>query len=230
MDTIRNTSATNTPVTGSDPMTTQERVYRDLRARIMHGRFSPGRAVTIRGLAEELAVSMTPVREALRRLVSEQALEMLANRRVAVPKMTAEKFQDLTEARVALESLAARRALPHAGPELADELERIDTELEHAIEVGDADAYIDRNMAFHFTLYRASPGEVLMPLIESLWLQIGPFMHLTRHSLGVTYIEDRHEDATAAIRAGDADALAIAIEKDIRDGMGSLPPGRLPFD
>ncbi len=210
--------------------TTQERVYRSLRWRIMRGHFKPGRAVTIRGLAEELSVSMTPVREALRRLVSEQALELQSNRRVTVPGMTHEKFRDLADARVALEVLAARQAMRHQSDDLADRLEAIDNELDAAIEAGDAEAYIDRNIAFHFTLYQEAPGSVAMPLIESLWLQIGPFMHLTRQSLGVTYTEDRHTDAIAAIRANDAEALARAIESDIRDGMGSLPREQLPFD
>lgn len=209
--------------------TLQERVYRDLRHRIMLGKFHPGRPVTIRGLADELSVSMTPVREALRRLVSEQALEILSNRRVTVPRMSAAKFAELTEARIALEVLAARRAFPETDDALADRLDAINRAQDDAISAHDADGYLSCNMDFHFTLYSAVPGGVLMPLIESLWLQIGPFMHLTRQGLGVTYVEDRHVDAIAAIRRRDVDALADAIERDIRDGMGSLPPESLPF-
>lgn len=209
--------------------TLQERVYRRLRDDLMTGRFRPGRAMTIRGLADEMGVSMMPVREALRRLVSERALTLRPNRRVAVPEMTVEAFEELTEARVALEVLAARRAFPYADAALADRLEAIDLAQDRAIEAGDGAGYLQQNQAFHFTLYRAAPAGVTLPLVESLWLQIGPFLHLTRESLGVTYNEDRHKEAVAALRAGDEEALARAIEQDIRDGMGSLPREKLPF-
>lgn len=208
---------------GSDGTTLQERVYRELREAIMLGRFRPGEAMTIRGLADRLGTSMMPAREALRRLVAERALDLLPNRRIAVPDMTPETFRELTEARVALEVLAARRAFPATDAALADRLEAIDLAQDEAIEAGDWALYQERNRAFHFELYERAPGRVLLPLIESLWLQIGPFLYLTRESLGTTYLEDRHKEAVAAIRARDEDALALAIEQDIRDGMGGLP-------
>lgn len=203
--------------------TLQERVYSELREEIMLGRFRPGEAMTIRGLAEKLGTSMMPAREALRRLVAERAVTLLPNRRVTVPDMTPEMFRELTEARVALEVLAARRAFPASDDALADQLSRIDTEQDDAIAAGDWARYQERNRAFHFTLYERAPGRVLMPLIESLWLQIGPYLYLTRESLGTTYMEDRHKEAVAAIRDRDEEALAVAIEQDIRDGMGGLP-------
>lgn len=209
---------------GSPPrVTLQETVYRDLRERIMLGRIRPGETLTIRGLSESLGTSMMPVREALRRLVAERALDLLPNRRVAVPNMTPEAFADLIEARVSLEVLATRRAFPRTDEGLADILEAIDLEQDAAITAGDWSAYQERNGAFHFTLYNRAAGRVFVPLIESLWLQIGPFLYLTRESLGKTYLTDRHKEAVAAIRARDEDALATAIEQDIRDGMGGLP-------
>lgn len=218
--------------TASDPVpqeentptaTLQERVYRELREAIMLGHFQPGDAMTIRGLADRLGTSMMPAREALRRLVAERALELLPNRRVTVPTMTPEIFRELTEARVALEVLAARRAFPNTDAVLADRLAQINAEQDEAIVQSDWAGYQERNRAFHFMLYEQAPGKVLMPLIESLWLQIGPFLYLTRESLGTTYLDDRHVEAITAIRERDEDALATAIEQDIRDGMGSLP-------
>lgn len=203
--------------------TLQERVYRQLRETIMLGRFRPGEAMTIRGLAEDLGTSMMPIREALRRLVAERALELLPNRRVAVPEMTPDRYQELTEARVALEVLAARRAFPATDFALADRLEQIDLAQDEAIEAADWALYQERNRAFHFELYARAPGHILMPLIESLWLQLGPILYLTRESLGTTYLEDRHKEAVAAIRGRDEEVLALAIEQDIRDGMGALP-------
>lgn len=206
-----------------DGATLQEHAYRRLREAIMLGQLKPGEALTIRGLAEHLGTSAMPAREALRRLVAEQALTLLPNRRIAVPAMTPERLAALTEARVALEVLAARRAFPYCDAALADRLEAIDDDQDRAIAAADWAAYQERNRAFHFTLYDRAPGGVLGPLIESLWLQLGPFLFLTRESLGNTYVRDRHKQAVAAIRAGDGAALAAAIEDDIRDGMATLP-------
>ena len=71
----------------SDPvrLPAHELVYRDIRDQILFGEFEPGQPVTIQGLTDALGVGMTPVREALRRLTAEGALEFLGNRRIAVP-------------------------------------------------------------------------------------------------------------------------------------------------
>ena len=55
-----------------------DRVYRQLRTRIMHGDLAPGQALTLRGIGKEYEVSMTPAREAVRRLAAEGALTMSA--------------------------------------------------------------------------------------------------------------------------------------------------------
>lgn len=206
-----------------DHETLQQRVYQRLRLDIMTGQFRPGRSVTIRGLAQELGTSPMPVREALRRLVAERALHLLPNRRVSVPDMTPEKYKELVEDRVALETLAARRALPHIDEPLLDQLAAIDSEIDTAIENGIVDGYLRKNMEFHFTLYRAAPSTVTLPLIESLWLQMGPFLYLAMHRTGLGTVEDQHVAAMNAIRNKDEEALAKAIELDILDGANRLP-------
>jgi DNA-binding GntR family transcriptional regulator len=93
------------------PRTQQERVYSRLREAILNGHFEPGRSVTLRGVAKLLDVSPMPVREALRRLTAERALELLSNRRVAVPIMTITKLEEICDARIALETAAAELEL-----------------------------------------------------------------------------------------------------------------------
>lgn len=99
--------------------TTQERVYFQVRDAILRGKFLPGHPITIRGLAAELNCSPMPVREALRRLTSERALELSDTRRVTVPTMTPEKLAEICAARVALECQAAEQALPFVGQGLS---------------------------------------------------------------------------------------------------------------
>jgi len=190
--------------------TVQEWAYQQLRRAIMRGRIVPGKNLTIRGVAEMLGVSPMPVREALRRLVAERALDLPGNRRVRIPVMSPARFEELCEARVALETLAAERALPGIGVEHLSNLRRIDAELDEAIAADDVDRFVIKNQEFHLSLYGAGASEVLIPLIESLWLQFGPFMRMAIHSLGEHYLVDRHKEATDAIERQDPYALRIA--------------------
>lgn len=205
-----------------DGETVRAWVLRRLRGDLLTGRFLPGRAVTIRGLAESMQVSPTPVREALAQLVSEGALTLLDNRRVRVPDMTLERFEELLSARIALEAEAAERAIFSIDEGALQELERLDEVLGNAIAVGDLEGWIEANFAFHARLYGARPSSVLMPMIESLWLQIGPFMRVALENLEGRYTVDRHGEALDAIRRRDRLALRLAIESDIRDGIGHL--------
>ncbi len=203
-------------------ITVQEWVYRQLKERILTGQFVPGRSVTLRGIAAMLEVSPTPVREALRRLVSERALEVHGNRRVSVPTMTRRKFDDLCAVRVSLETLAAERAMPHIDADHLERLRRLDAEVDDAIEKGDVNRYLQRHREFHFSIYQVGSAEVLMPLIESVWLQFSPFLRLVISHIGVDYIVDRHADALNALERQDHAALRFAIEADVREGLGSL--------
>ena len=202
--------------------TVQQWVFRRLRRSVMSGRFPPGQAVTIRGLAEALGVSAMPVREALGRLVAERALVLLDNRRVRVPEMTARRFDELFAARTLLESEAAARALPLADRAFRERLAGLDRLSDTAWKRGDIEAMIETNLAFHAALYGTRADSVLLPLIESVWLQIGPFMRLALADLEAHYRVDRHHEALDALAAGDEPALRRAIEADIRDGIGHL--------
>lgn len=203
------------------PRTQQEHVYFQLREAILNGQFEPGRSVTLRGVAEMLGVSLTPVREALRRLTAERALELQSNRRVAVPVMTLAKLNDIVDARVALETVVAERALPGIDTATLDQLRAHDEGVNQAILNHDVVAYIQGNYRFHFTLYESGASEVSIPLIESLWMQTAPFMRLVLDRFGPD-APDRHRDALAAIELGDGAALRRAIELDIREGPGGI--------
>ncbi len=200
-------------------------VYRVLRRAIMTGQFAPGEPVTINGLAEALGVSAMPVREALHRLVSEGALELLDNRRVRVPDLDPQRFEDILDARIALETRAAERAMPFVDDFRLARLRAFDQQADQALAAGNFGRLVEANFDFHRCLYEARPGSVMLPLIESLWLRLGPFMRRAGETLSETYQVDRHAEALAAIVARDAEALKAAIVADIRDGTGHLGRG-----
>jgi DNA-binding GntR family transcriptional regulator len=197
-------------------------VYEQLREALVTGRFVPGRAVTLRGVAEDLGVSPMPVREALRQLVAERALVMHDNRRIGVPEMSRERLEELCRARMLVEPELAVRSLPSCDRTLLQALRRLDREVDLALEQGKAERYMRFNYEFHFSLYRAAPSQVLLPIAESLWLQVGPFLRMIVGRIGTASFVDRHRAALSAIEAKDAAALGEAIEADIADGLAIL--------
>ena len=84
------------------------------------------------------------------------------------------------------------------------------------------------NYDFHFTLYRAQPQKTLTQLIETLWLQFGPYMRVVYGRVSGAKLNDSHQQAIRAVEAGDAEALRTAIATDIADGMGLLGRTGLP--
>ncbi len=205
-----------------ESLKTHQWVYQLLRNNLLCGRIEPGVPLTIRGLAEILDVSPMPVREALHRLACEGAVEVKNNRRVIVPQMTAEKFSELCDLRILLETHAAEGALPYLTDADISELERLDTRIDEAVEKHDVDDISLCNQDFHRYLYCVNPNQISLPLIESLWLQLGPFSRVAISKLEKVYLVDRHVEAIDALRQRNPADLRRAIEADIRDGIASL--------
>ena len=199
-----------------------DQVYDALKTAIVTGQIVPGRAVTLRGLAATLGVSPMPVREAIRRISAEGGLVIHPNRRVSVPDMTRARFDEVVAARSLLEPEAAARALPHIDAARLARIRAADDDIERALETGDVEDYMASNHRFHFEIYGAARSEVLVPLIESVWLRFGPFMRLVYGRFGTAILIDQHERAIEAIAARDEAGLRAAIRADILDGMNEI--------
>jgi DNA-binding GntR family transcriptional regulator len=195
--------------------TMQALVYRELRRSLMTGAFVPGAKVTIRSVTEHIGTSVMPVREAINRLIAERALEVVANRQVIVPVMTAEKFSEIIHWRMQLEAAATRAACRRTTPKFIADLETINSKITEAAEHGRRDALLPLNYEFHFLIYCAAQSEILLPMIESLWLQAGPFTYFSTPSPQVLWNAKHHRDIIKALKAGDENAAAAAISRDI---------------
>lgn len=206
----------------------RDQVATAIRTALLTGRFIPGKAVTLRGLAHELGVSPMPVREVIQRLAAENALVVRSNGRVQVPEMTLSKFDEILKARLILEPELAVMGLPALTQKDAKNLENIDLEIDACLGTGDAESYMRLNHAFHRKIYSASNSQILLPLVDSLWLQFAPFMRTVYGRIGTANLIDWHKEAIRAIRAQDGPALRKAIASDIRDGMGMLGRDGLP--
>ncbi len=201
-------------------MTAHEYVYARLRNGLMVGALAPSTPLKIRALASYLGISPTPVREALRRLCSETALEVLGNRRIIVPPMSAARFEELILLRVALECLAAERALPYVSDMLIKKMEAVDLQMDAAMQEHKYDALTVLNHSFHTLLYTAYPDQAAMPLIESIWLQLGPFQRQVIDRIMRYYLVDRHKEILDALKSRNASDLCTATKADIYDGIG----------
>ncbi|MDD7973845.1 GntR family transcriptional regulator [Roseinatronobacter alkalisoli] len=206
-------------VTRTDEMTTQEYAYLRLRSAIMVGAFPPGHKLTIRGLALELDLSQTPIREAVRRLSSESAIEVLGNRRLRVPVMTPGRFEELVQLRTVLELHAAARSLPYVSDIVIDRMVAIDMELDAAVVKNDPVGMTRLNHAFHRVLYCLNPDQAVMPLVESIWLQLGPFQRQVMATYQHHYSIDRHKEILGALRQRDLTALSESLVADIQEGL-----------
>ncbi|WP_397541578.1 FCD domain-containing protein [Roseovarius salis] len=196
-----------------------ERIYRQLRALILFGDLAPGQAVTIQGLTERLSAGMTPVREAIRRLISDGALEFQGNRRVSVPLLTAENISEIILARQWLDPHLTLRATERASLEDLDRLTALDQELDAAIATGDLRAYLEGNYLFHKSIYDIADAPILADLADGLWLRFGPSLRVVCGRMGTQNLPDKHKAMLDAMHARDAEAAARAIREDVIQGM-----------
>jgi len=203
----------------SAPLPAHETVYRRLRALILFGELTPGQPVTIQGLVQMLGAGVTPVREAIRRLTAEGALENQGNRRVCVPQLTIANVDELIFARQAIEPQLARRATERASDRDLGLLTEIDIRLDTAILNGDVWSYLELNYRFHATIYGMAEAPILQAIADGLWLRFGPSLRVVCGRLGTQNLPDLHKKALSAMRAGDAEAAAEAMRKDVIQGM-----------
>ena len=195
----------------------QEQLYQNIRSGLLSGRFQPGERLKIRDLAAEWGTSPMPVRAALQRLVAEGALEGEAQRSLRVPAMTRERFEQLLPVRINLEGLAVELAAARLTPTELALLQTTVARMDVALQQRDMPGYLSANSQFHLTLYNACANPVLLRLIESLWLQVGPFFNclFTEADLSLR-LNDFHGDCLQALQAGDGPAARVAIEQDLQ--------------
>lgn len=221
---VTNSATKTTPGEGVKPPA-HEVVYQKLRAQILFGEMAPGQAVTIQGLTESLNAGMTPVREAIRRLISDGALMFQGNRRVSVPMLRPEDIDELSFVRKTIECELARRAALRIQPEHIARLVTIDAALDQAIASGDVAGYLVQNYSFHAELYSHADAPIMVDLADRLWLRFGPSLRVVCGRFGTQSFPDRHKDIIEAMRRNDADQVALAMAKDVEQGMEQVSQG-----
>lgn len=203
----------------SDPPTLNERVYRVLADDLIAGRYAPGVKLVITKIAEEVGASTMPVREALKRLASENALTMEPNRSVRVPVMSTEELDELTDIRLLLEGRAAELAADNITRKELQSLKVCQDAIDLAIKKANAGALLSANQKFHFGIYEAARSGLLLRHIRSLWMRAGPMFHepdandAFDESVSASF--EAHHQIMDALERRDGAAAKKAVQADI---------------
>lgn len=154
------------------PSTLADQVYHAVRARILEGDIAPGEFIREKDLNEAMAVSRTPIREALGRLASEGFLEKLPHRGFRVPEEPIKNLLELYPIIASLDLLAGKLALPRLTGEDIDRLKHINDQLKEADKRKDVQTLIALNNQFHHLFSERSGNQRLCNLLDDLRAQL----------------------------------------------------------
>lgn len=142
------------------------RVFHIIREDILSGKYAPNEELREKSIGEELGVSRTPVREALRQLELEGLVSIIPNKGAYVVGITQKDMQDIYEIRCRLEGLCARWAAINITKEQLDELEEIVFRAEFHAKKGNAEQLVELDNQFHETLYKAADSKELQRVLS----------------------------------------------------------------
>lgn len=212
-----------------------DRILRGLR----DGKFEQGESLVTRVLAKSLGISSTPVREALTRLIEQQALEVAPTSRGAiVPQLTKELLEELYDLRLVLDAIAVRAAAENITEQELAELEILAQELDGMEGNGETPDFLDKSEKFFFKIFHAARRPILLKLLDNLWLRSSVILGLLAKSRPPEFSIAKHRrqlvktlirrDAEAAVEAMNRVLITTRdmIFDLMKDGEKQKPPVR----
>ena len=199
-----------------------DRVKEYIVEAVLSGEFKPGDRIVESSMARELGVSQAPVREAIRDLVLLGFLESEPYKGTSVRSFTYEELWETYTVRAALESLAARLAATHLTGDDAERLQGILDQMMQAAHRQDRDTLIELDNKFHETILKISRNKTLHQLWKSLQFGTWSIVTYRKSSYDPAYLAARHKELLEALKAGDPEKAAHAMQHHIED-MGKPP-------
>ncbi|PZF84762.1 GntR family transcriptional regulator [Jiangella anatolica] len=199
----------------------RDQALRVIRARIISGELAPGRLYALGAVAEQLGVSVTPVREAVLDLAREGLVELARNRGFRVREMTERDLDEIVELRRMIEVAAVRTIAERGLLADADRLREIAAATEKCAADGDWVGFLDHDRDLHMGLLAHLGNERLLKIVGSLRDQ-GRLYGLDRVAGSASLMESTHEhDALIdAVAAGEADLAAAIMDRHLRHTRG----------
>jgi DNA-binding GntR family transcriptional regulator len=201
--------------------TANARAYEALKAAVHSSTFESGEVLTLRRLTKMLGFGEMPVREAVKRLVSEGAFEGMPNRSARVPVLDRREIQQLADLRYLLEPDAAAMAAENITAHQIAELQRMHDAMVACVKSGDFQGYKTLDTAFHFEIYRIADNKPLANLIDALWLRMAPFTSRWLHRMAddpaafERMANCHHGLLLGAFQQRHADAARVAMQLDL---------------
>ena len=201
--------------------TLAEKAFATLHAAIVTGRLRPGARLPIEELAQHLQMSPMPIREAVRRLDSAGLVENIPHRGARVTQLSIEDLSEVYDARLALETLAVRRAAERFTPHRAERARAYLTELQ-AKSGGDARETSTIHERFHFSLYESAESGWLLRLIRPVWETSERYCLEQPECRRLDERAPEHEEILAACEAGDPVAASKALYRHLATTANNL--------
>ena len=214
------------PTINARPLTKSEFAYQELRRRIVDAKIAPGTRLLLRPLAEELGLSVMPVRDALRMLEADGLVTLESHRGATVTQIPREEVLQIIGMRLWLEILAVREAVPLHTPASLKRVDKLMADAEQAMEAGDSRAYTRVNRALHEAIEAPAPApvrELVRDLWERLWQTRRRTALFERLPHRIPEAQREHRAIVKAVRAGDAEAAGAAMERHRESTLAAWP-------
>ncbi|MCB8881348.1 GntR family transcriptional regulator [Acidisoma cellulosilytica] len=209
------------PILARRPL--HEEVLAQLRDMIVEGDLAAGDRLNDAKLSEMLAVSRTPVREALKLLAQEGLVELLPRRGARVLALSEKAMGELLEVICGIERLAAELAADRMSQDQLDHMERLHARMQQRFAAGDRKQYFKLNHEIHLLLVQAACNDALIALHASLLTRVrrGRYAALLAHDRWAEAMTE-HEELMAALRAHDAERAGIVMAGHVKHTREAL--------
>ncbi len=197
---------------------------RELRERISSGEISPGDWIRLRALTEDLGMSPTPIREALRILEADGLIVYEPHVGIRVKELAPEEASEIYLLRETLEPRAVELAVPRMDEEALAGLEKIHAELDATIAGGDMQGITEQNANWHWAIYDCAKEELLREFIQQLWTRF-PWRTTWVLPERLEITRRDHDAIMVAVRARDAERAAELMREHISGGRESTFAG-----
>lgn len=211
------------PVTLDNYKPLREIVFETLREAIINGVLEPGERLMEIQLAEEMGVSRTPVREAIRKLELEGFVVMIPRKGAYVSGISMKDIADVFELRAALEGLAAGLAAERITEEELDQLERMLVKIGDCVQNNDLEQLIELDTEFHATLFKASRNERLVQITSNLREQVQRFRTTTLSTPGrLKFTLQEHKKIVEAVSERNVELAKALASEHIENAENSM--------
>jgi len=200
-----------------------KKVYQVLKAEIIKGSLKPGTKLLEGKIAEQMGVSRTPVREALKELAAEGFAKMTPNQGIVINNISIEDLQEVLQIRVVLEGLAARLAAKMIKEKEIKELEKILRKMEYYTKKGDILDFSRRATEFHALVVNACGNNKLIQIRKNLYDQAHRYRMGSLNNPGrLKYSLEEHRKIVEALKRKDSEQADRLSQKHIENVLENI--------